>query len=145
MDKKIDKSSWTTPAICGSRSDAPSRVCARSLHLQSIAPMARSDARHGFFDFKYELFTSNTEDMSEEGNKRLYRAVYPAGTRFQVLLSGSRARMMMEDWLTGSSPADLRVRRARTAGMVVLETTDVVFASRMVQRSPGCRVNIIKP
>ena len=67
---------------------------------------------------------------------------YPEGTRFQVLLSGSQALSMMEDWLSGSCMADVRVRRARTAKMVVLETTDVVFASRMVMRNPGCRVNI---
>ena len=71
------------------------------------------------------------------------RIGYPEGTRYQVLLSESQALSMLEDWLTGSWRADVRVRRARTKKMVVLETTDVVFASRMVMRNPGCRVNII--
>ena len=71
------------------------------------------------------------------------RVDYPPGTRFQVLLSGSRALSMLEDWLSGSWRADVRVRRAKTRGMVVLETEDVVYASRMVLRNPGCKVNVL--
>ena len=73
------------------------------------------------------------------------RSGYPDGTRFQVLLSGNQALSMLEDWLTGNCRADLRVRRARTKRMVVIETTDVVFSSRMVMRNPGCKVNIAVP
>lgn len=80
---------------------------------------------------------SDKEYMEQRG-----RMCYPDGTRFQVLLSGSQALSMLEDWLSGSCRSDLRVRRAKTKRMVVVETTDVVFASRMVMRNPGCRVNI---
>lgn len=82
--------------------------------------------------------------MRDDEYMRTDRTVYPEGTRFQVLLTGSRALSMVEDWLTGSCRADLRARRARTKGMVVLETTDLIFSSRMVRRNPGCKVNIIK-
>ena len=70
---------------------------------------------------------------------------YPRGTRFQVLLTGERALAMLEDWLTGSWPADIRLRRAKTKGCFVLDTEDVVFASRVYKRNPGCRINILKP
>ena len=71
------------------------------------------------------------------------RSCYPDGTRYQVLLSGARALDMLDDWLSGSYEADVRVRRAKAKRMVVLETTVVVFASRMVMRNPGCMVNIM--
>ncbi len=82
--------------------------------------------------------------MSDKEYRRLAdRSVYPDGTRFQVLLSGSQALSMLEDWISGSCSADVRVRSAKTRGMVVLETLDVVFASRMVMRNSGCKVNVI--
>ena len=70
--------------------------------------------------------------------------VYPAGTRFQVLLGDASVLSMLDDWLSGGYGADVRVRRAKTRGMFVVETTDVVYASRLVLKNPGCRVNIIK-
>lgn len=73
------------------------------------------------------------------------RRLYPDGTRYLVLLSGSGAALMMEDWLDGGWRCDLRARRAKTEGKIVLETTDLVFASRMVIRNPGCKVSIITP
>ena len=69
---------------------------------------------------------------------------YPAGTRFQVLLGDASVLSMLDDWLSGGYGADVRVRRAKTRGMFVVETTDVVYASRLVLKNPGCRVNIIK-
>ena len=86
-----------------------------------------------------------TMEMTGEDYRKTDKSMHPAGTRYQVLLSGERALSMMDEWLVSSCRADLRVRRAKTAKMVVLETTDVVFASRMVLCNPGCRVNIVFP
>lgn len=81
--------------------------------------------------------------MSNDERKKLLNNV--PGTRYQLLLGGSDALDALEDWLSGSWRADVRIRRAKTAKKVVLETTDAVFASRVVLRFSGVRVNIASP
>lgn len=50
----------------------------------------------------------------------------------------------MEEWLERNIQADIRFRRAKTKGCIVIETKDVLFASRITQWHPGCKVNIKK-
>lgn len=80
-----------------------------------------------------------------DDRKKLLTACCGPGTRYQVLLSYSDALSGLEDWMYGNWECDVRVRRAKTLKRVVLETTDVVFASRMVLRFSGCKVHIAGP
>lgn len=70
---------------------------------------------------------------------------HPPGTRYQILLPPDRAHMAMDQWLNDATAADMRVRRARTPRHIVIETTDVVFASSIVMFNPGCQVHIAFP
>lgn len=62
---------------------------------------------------------------------------------FQLLISSMSASTVVDDWYDSSHAADLRIRRAKTKGHVVIETTDVLFAQRLLLRY-GCKVNIIE-
>lgn len=62
---------------------------------------------------------------------------------FQLLISNMSASHVVDDWLENSHAVDLRIRRAKTKGHVVIETTDTLFAQRLVLRY-GSKVNIIE-
>lgn len=62
---------------------------------------------------------------------------------FQLLISSLSARTVVDDWYESSHAADIRIRRAKTKGHVVIETTDTLFAKRLLLRY-GCKVNIIE-
>lgn len=55
------------------------------------------------------------------------------GDTVQLLVRGDEAARVLDDWVRSGVEADLRVRRARTEGRVVIETADVLFASRVVR------------
>lgn len=63
---------------------------------------------------------------------------------FQILLHGHEAVAVMKDWVERNIQTDLRVRRAKTKGCVVVETKDVLFARNIIVWHPGCQVNIKK-
>lgn len=63
---------------------------------------------------------------------------------YQLLLTRQEAVLAAEDWSESNRTADLRLRRARTPGHVVLETTDTMWAARIKRMYPSCRV-AIKP
>lgn len=65
------------------------------------------------------------------------------GKRFQLLLRGCDAADVVRDWDYHAVQADLRIRRAKTQGCVVVETTDVMFARRIFVDHPGAKVNIV--
>lgn len=69
---------------------------------------------------------------------------YTGTELFQILLTGSEAAEVMEEWIQKNIQADIRFRRAKTKGHVVMETQDVLFASHIVNWHPGCQVNIKK-
>lgn len=71
--------------------------------------------------------------------------VYPKGTVFQLLLSGRSAASVINEWWETSTQADVRVRKAKTKGCFVLETTDMIFASHIIQLWPGTKVNVKEP
>lgn len=60
---------------------------------------------------------------------------------YQLLVSRSTAVSVAEEWAERAYPFDLRLRRAKTHGMVVIEVKDVLFASRLVKWY-GAKVNI---
>ena len=70
---------------------------------------------------------------------------YKEGTIFQLLLKGSEAAGVVEDWYYQNMKVDLRLRRAKTKGCCVIETTDVLFASRILLYHPSAKVNIKEP
>lgn len=67
---------------------------------------------------------------------------YTGAELYQILLPGHEAAEVMEEWLERNIQADIRFRRARTKGCVVMETKDVIFANHIRQWHPGCRINI---
>lgn len=69
---------------------------------------------------------------------------YKEGDTIQVLIHGSHIGAVMEDWLESRRECDIRVRRAKTKGCIVLETTDLLYAAHIVQWFPDVKVNIKK-
>ena len=69
---------------------------------------------------------------------------YREGDTIQLLIAGSHIGAVLEDWLESYRECDIRVRRAKTKGCVVLETTDIIYASHIVQWFPNVKNNIKK-
>lgn len=69
---------------------------------------------------------------------------YREGDTIQLLIAGSHIGAVLEDWLESYRECDIRVRRAKTKGCVVLETTDIIYASHIVQWFPNVNTNIKK-
>lgn len=61
---------------------------------------------------------------------------------YQLLLAKDDAAAVVEDWAERGVESDLRLRKAKTNGHIVIETRDVIFASRIRQWHPSCKVNI---
>ena len=70
---------------------------------------------------------------------------YPKGTVFQLLLSGHAAASVVNEWWETNTQADVRIRRAKTKGCVVLETEDTIFAAHIIKLWPGTKVNVKEP
>ena len=71
--------------------------------------------------------------------------VYPEGTVFQLLLNGRDASSVINEWWETRTEADVRVRRAKTKGCVVLETESTIFAAHIIKLWPGTKVNVKEP
>lgn len=52
---------------------------------------------------------------------------------YQLLLERSSAVSVVEEWSERAYPFDLRLRRAKTHGKVVIELRDTLFASHIIQ------------
>lgn len=61
---------------------------------------------------------------------------------YRLLLRYDEAVAVVEDWAARGIESDLRLRRAKTKGHIVIETIDVVYASHIRQWHPLCKVNI---
>lgn len=61
---------------------------------------------------------------------------------FQILIKGCEANGILESWIDKNLETDLRFRRAKTRGHVVIETKDVLFANYIRRWYPGCQINI---
>lgn len=64
---------------------------------------------------------------------------------FQMLLRGFDASSVVNEWWETHQRCDLRVRRAKTDGCVVIETTGILFTSHVLRLWPGTKVNIKEP
>lgn len=67
---------------------------------------------------------------------------YKGTETFQLLVKATDAVGIVDDWVERNIQADLRLRRAKTRGHVVIETHDVVFAQAIRAWHPSCQVNI---
>lgn len=69
---------------------------------------------------------------------------YTGKETFQFLLSGREAAGVANDWYERQVASDLRLRRAKTKGHVVVETRDIMFARHIQTWYPNCKLNIKK-
>jgi hypothetical protein len=63
---------------------------------------------------------------------------------YQLLVKGEEAAYIVEDWEERNETCDLRIRRAKTKGHVVIETDNPIYASMIKMYHPGCQVHIRK-
>ncbi len=61
---------------------------------------------------------------------------------YQLLLPKDEAAEVARDWADRNIGSDLRLRKAKTPGHVVIETRDVMFARNIQVWHPSCKVNI---
>ena len=58
---------------------------------------------------------------------------YRQGDTIYILLKKCQAESVMDEWLDGNWTCNLTVHRSqKTKGCVVLETTDLMFAARII-------------
>ena len=69
---------------------------------------------------------------------------YKEGDTIQLLIAGTHISAVIEDWLERHRECDIKLRRAKTKGCVVLETTDIIYAAHIVQWFPNVKTNIKK-
>ena len=67
---------------------------------------------------------------------------YKGTETFQLLVRGVEAPGIVEDWAERNLACDLRLRRAKTRGSVVIEVNDPVFAANVKNWHPDCQVHI---
>ena len=71
---------------------------------------------------------------------------YRQGDTIYILLKKSQAESVMGEWLEGNWQCDLMVHRSqKNKGCVVLETTDLMFAARIIQWHTYERVTYKRP
>ncbi len=64
--------------------------------------------------------------------------------KYQILVKGERVFGIIEDWMY-KGEADITLRKAKTKGCRVIETTDPLYAARIVKWLQAAeKVNIIK-
>ena len=69
---------------------------------------------------------------------------YRDGDVIQLLVPGDRIGSLMDEWMYRGAEADVRVRRAKTKGHVVIETRHLMYACYVVKNYAGVRVDIKK-
>lgn len=67
---------------------------------------------------------------------------YKGTETFRLLIKNREAHSIVEEWTERNVQTDLRLRRAKTRGHVVIETKDVIFASFVQKNWPSCQVDI---
>lgn len=61
---------------------------------------------------------------------------------YQLLLPKDEAAEVARDWAERNIESDLRLRKAKTRGHIVIETRDAMFARNIQVWHPSCKVNI---
>lgn len=64
--------------------------------------------------------------------------------KYQILVKGDKVGMVIDDWMYRGS-CDLTLRVAKTNGCRVIETTDPLYAARMVKYLGAAEKVNIKP
>lgn len=66
---------------------------------------------------------------------------------FLILVKDSDTCDVVEKWVSRCIESDLRIRKAKTPGHRVIETSSVMFANYIRTHFPGCKIHIksIKP
>ena len=67
---------------------------------------------------------------------------YKGTETFQLRVKNQDARSVIEEWLERNVQTDIKVRRAKTRGHIVVETKDVIFSAFVQRNYPGCQVDI---
>ena len=84
------------------------------------------------------IFIHLTLKIENDMDNQLYK-----GTEtFQLLIPADSSRSVIEEWMERGVQSDIRLRRARTRGCVVVETRDVMFAAFVQRGYRVLRVNI---
>lgn len=64
--------------------------------------------------------------------------------KYQILVNGDRVTGVIDDWMHNGK-ADITLRMAKTKGCRVIETTDPLYAARIIKwLNAAERVNIVK-
>ncbi len=64
--------------------------------------------------------------------------------KYQMLVKSDRVGGIVEDWVSNGT-ANITLRKAKTKGFRVVETTDAVYAARIVSwLQAAVKVNIVK-
>ncbi len=64
--------------------------------------------------------------------------------KYQILVKGERVSGIIEDWMY-KGEADITLRKAKTKGCRVIETTDPLYAARIIKWLQAAeKVNIVK-
>ena len=58
------------------------------------------------------------------------------------MLSGSCAAEVVEEWMERGITSDMRLRRSKDGGHIVIETKDVIFARDIYRLFPSTKVHI---
>ena len=66
----------------------------------------------------------------------------PLNETYLILVDNYSARPIVEEWAERGIKADIRLRRAKTPGHIVIETRDPLFASFIKKWHPECQVAI---
>ena len=61
---------------------------------------------------------------------------------YQLLLPKGEAAEVARDWAERNIESDLRLRKAKTRGHIVIETREVMFGRNIQVLHPSCKVNI---
>lgn len=64
--------------------------------------------------------------------------------KYQILVKCDRVAMVIDEWMNRGT-SDITLRRAKTKGCRVIETTDVLYAQRLVKwLQVAVQINIVK-
>ena len=67
---------------------------------------------------------------------------YKGTETFHLMEKNSEVRSIIEEWVEHNIQSDMKVRRSKVRGHVVIETKDVIFSAYVQKNWPGCQVHI---
>lgn len=67
---------------------------------------------------------------------------YTGKETYHLMLSGSCVAEVVEEWMERGITSDMRLRRSKDGGHIVIETKDVIFARDIYRLFPSTKVHI---